>query len=159
MFTDEFIEELISCPKTVTQGLRTGKSRGAFTKKEFRMQSLDGKFQFKGSLNQNSFFQEDFSLVFIYYHKEDGGRYSLLRCNGIHGANKHIPHHNVTHEHTVRAADLNVGIKDEKYVKEVTAYTTFEQAVQYYVKRINIIDDDKQKYFPKPEVTMPTLFD
>jgi hypothetical protein len=158
MFTNELIHELITCPKRVTQGIRTIPSRGGYTKKEFKMESVNGLYQFKGFLNQNASFQEDFSLGLIYYRKEDGGRYCLLRCNGIHGGNKQIPHHNVTHEHTVNPDDLNAGIKDEKIITETDGYTTFEQGIQYYVRKINIVDEDREKYFPRPRILVPDLF-
>lgn len=159
MYTNEFLDTLIACPKTITGGLKSIPIRGGSVKKEFRMTSIDGVFSFKGFLSQNEKFQEDFSCGLVFEPKEEKGRICIIRVNGLHGGNTRIPHHAHCHEHRADADDINNGIKAERLIQEVKDYTTYEQGVLYFVKRINIIQQDRIKHFPPPKIQMPNLFD
>ena len=159
MYTNDFLDELLSCPKTITEGVRSVPNRGGYTKKEFKMKSTDGLYDFKGFINHNDKFPEDFSCGLVYNPKEEKGKFCIIRVNGLHGGNKHIPHHSHCHEHRTDAEDINNGIKAERHIEEVKSYTTCEQGVQYYVKRINIVEPDRSKHFPRPVIPVPTLFD
>ena len=74
----------------------------------------------------------------------------MLRCNGLHGETIKVPHHTFFHIHTVSADDLNYDIKIEKQIKKTEEYSTLEDAIQFYVKHINIVPEDRKKYFPPP---------
>ncbi|MBI5857401.1 MAG: hypothetical protein HZB42_07095 [Sphingobacteriales bacterium] len=159
MYTPELIEELINCQKKITEGVKTSPWGRGYTKKEFKLSSIDDQYLFRGFMNQNDAFQEDYSIGLVYEPKGEKGRVCLLRVNGLHGGTKVIPHHAYCHEHTALAEDLNNGIKREKNIIKVDNYTTMEEAIQHYVKRINIVLQDRRKHFPTPVPPATTLFD
>lgn len=151
MFTKELIEQLISCAKNITEAPKTIKGKTAFSKRTFAMQSVDGKYEFGAYMEQNATFQENFSIGLVYYPKEEKGRICLLRCNGPHGGVKNIPHHSFCHIHTVDPNDANDGIKVERHIIETTEYATYDDAIQYFIKHINITPADRKKHFPTPD--------
>lgn len=128
-------------------------------KKEFRMESIDGIYKFKGFLNQNEKFREDFSLGLVYAPKDVRNKILLIRVNGPHGGTIDNPWHAKPHIHRTDAEGVNNGIIAERHRIFVDDYSTFEQAVQFYVKRINIIQPERSKHFPPPSPIIPTLWD
>lgn len=52
--------------------------------------------------------------------------------------------------HTVKAEDINNGNKVEKHIQKTEEYLTLEDAIQFYIKYINILPADRKKYFPTP---------
>ena len=150
MFTDQLIQELIVCQKKIVEPPRLIKTKGAFSKRIFTLQSIDGKFDFGSYFEQNVSFQENFSIGLVFYPKEEKGRICLFRCNGPHGGVKNIAHHFFCHIHTVDAEDVNNGIKIERHIKETKEYATFQDALQFFVKKINLLSADRQKHFPMP---------
>jgi hypothetical protein len=151
-FTDELIEELIGCPKTIVEPPRMLCPRKSSWKKEFRMESDDGLYSFSGFITQNLHFQENFSIGLVFYPKDEKGRICLLRCNGVHGEHSSIPHHSFCHEHKVDAQDLNNGIKLERHIRKME-YSAISDAVQYFTNRINLAEADRLKYFPPVNTT------
>lgn len=111
---------------------------------------LDGAYNFTGFSSRNKAFQENFSVGLVYDPKEEKGKICLFRCNGLHGETIGAPHHSFFHIHTVRADDINNGIKIEKHIQETREYSTIEDAIQFYIKHINILPADRKKYFPPP---------
>jgi hypothetical protein len=61
-----------------------------------------------------------------------------------------VPHHSFFHIHTTTADDINNGIKVEKHIQKTEEYSTLEDAIQFYVRYINIIPEHRKKYFPPP---------
>lgn len=150
MYTDEFIRELIECSKVIVDAPKEVKEgRSGFLKKIFTLKSVDETYNFSGFINQNSTFAENFSIGLIYSSKEEKGKITLLRCNGPHGMTKEL-HHAVCHIHTVIADDINNGNKIEKSIRQTNEYSTLEDAIQYFVRYINIVATDRQKHFPFP---------
>jgi hypothetical protein len=150
MYTDLLIQELIVCPKTITESPKdSGIGRGSY-KIGFGMVSTDGQHSFSGFISRNTFFQENFSIGLVYIPKEEKGKICLLRCNGLHGEVIGVPHHSFFHIHTTTAEDINNGIKVEKYIQKTEEYSTLEDAIQFYANYINIIPDHRRKYFPPP---------
>lgn len=85
MYTDQLIQDLIVCPKTIIEAPKdSGISRGSY-KTVFGMSSPDGQHIFNGFISRNTFFQENFSIGLVYIPKEEKGKICLLRCNGLHG--------------------------------------------------------------------------
>lgn len=150
MYTDQFIQDLIVCPKTIIEAPKdSGISRGSF-KTVFGMASVDGLHNFTGFISRNTVFQENFSIGLVYDPKEEKGKICLLRCNGLHGETIGVPHHSFFHIHTVTADDINNGIKVEKHIQETKEYSTLEDAIQFYIKYVNIVPADRKKHFPSP---------
>lgn len=85
MYSQVFIDTLMSCPKKITQGWREVKDVRYGVKKVFEMESVDGSYQFSGFYTQNAFFKEDFSIGLVYVSKTEMGKVLLIRCNGLHG--------------------------------------------------------------------------
>ena len=150
MYTDELIQELINCPKIVVDAPKEMKEgRSGFLKKSFTLKSVDSTYSFSGFITKNLTFAENFSIGLTYSSKDDKGRTTLLRCNGPHGMTKEL-HHAACHIHIVTAEDVNNGIKAERNIKQTNGYSTLEDAVQFFVKYINIVPTDRGKCFSPP---------
>lgn len=150
-FTDNFIEELISCSKSVVDAPKEMKEgHSGFVKRTFTLVSSDGQYNFSGFITQNSTFIENFSIGLSYNPKDEKGKLVLLRCNGPHGGIKNIPHHATCHIHTATAERINSGLKPEGQIEITTEYSTIEEALQFFLRRININVPERQKYFPTP---------
>lgn len=149
-FTDELIEELVNCPKKVVVAPKdSGVGRGS-RKIKFLLESVDGQHSFSGFISKNLTFQENYSIGLVYNPKEEKGKIVLLRVNGPHGQNENAPHHDGPHVHLSTAERINAGLKPEGVIETDVPYSTIEDAIQHYIKRINIIPADRQKHFPTP---------
>lgn len=150
IFTDKLIKELVSCPKKVIDAPRDfGFGRGS-NKTKFLLDSVDGLYSFSGFISKNLTFQENYSIGLIYNPKEEKGKIVLLRVNGPHGPNENASHHDGPHIHLPTAARINAGLKPEGLIETNVTYSTVEDAIQYYIKRVNIISADRQRYFSAP---------
>ncbi len=150
LYTEELIDELISCPKKVTNSPKdSGVGRGS-NKVKFALESTDGMYTFSGFISRNLTFQENFSIGLVYEPKDEKGTIVLLRVNGPHGPNENILHHEVPHIHLATAERINAGLKPEGKIETEVPYATLDDAIQYFVKRTNIIVTDRQKHFPPP---------
>jgi hypothetical protein len=150
IYTDTFIEELIKCQKKIVDPPKdSGISRGS-SKTTFTMRSIDNMYEFGVFISRNMYFQENFSIGLTYDPKEEKGKFCLLRCNGLHGETINTPHHSYFHIHNVLAEDINNGIKIERNINKTEEYSTFEDALQYFLKYINLSKPDCNKHFPKP---------
>ena len=150
IFTDELIEELINCPKKVIDAPKdSGVGRGS-RKTKFLLESIDGQHSFSGFISKNLTFQENYSIGLVYNPKEEKGKIVLLRVNGPHGPNENAPHHDGPHVHLSTADRINSGLKPEGVIETDVPYSTIEDAIQHYIKRINIVPADRQKHFPTP---------
>lgn len=159
LYTNELIEELIGCPKKVTNAPKdSGVGRGS-SKVKFTLESVDGQHSFSGFISRNLTFQENFSIGLVYQPKDEKGTTVLLRVNGPHGPNEYIPHHCSPHVHVATAERINAGLKPEGKIEPDVPYSTIEDAIQYFVKRINVIPADRQKHFPPPNNQIDINFD
>jgi hypothetical protein len=150
MYTDQLIQQLITCQKIVTDPPKEKDARSGYIKKVFTLLSVDEQFSFSGFMNQNIMFPENFSVGLVYKPKEERGSITLLRCNGMHGGTIQNPHHAYCHIHTVQADYLNQGARVENHIEITNEYSTFDMAIQYYINRIGIVPGDRQRYFPPP---------
>lgn len=105
-------------------------------------------YSFGAFISRNLTFQENFSIGLTYQPKDEKGTIVLLRVNGPHGPNENIPHHEGPHVHIATAERINAGLKPEGMIETEVPYSTIEDAIQYFAKRINIIAADRQKHFP-----------
>lgn len=159
IFTDELIQELVNCPKKVVDGPKdSGVGRGS-CKTKFLLESLDGNHSFSGFISKNLTFQENYSIGLVYNPKEEKGKIVLVRVNGPHGQNEYAPHHDGPHVHLSTAERINAGLKPEGVIETNVPYSTIEDAIQYYIKRINIRPEDRQKYFPTPSNQIDIKFE
>lgn len=159
IFTDELLEELINCPKKVIEAPKdTGVGRGS-SKTKFLLESIDGKYSYNGFISKNLTFQENYSIGLVYNPREEKGKIVLLRVNGPHGLNENAPHHDGPHVHLATAERINAGLKPEGFIETEVPYSTIEDAIQHYIKRINVIPADRQKFFPPPNNQIGTNFE
>jgi hypothetical protein len=157
--TDTELATLISMPKVIVDAPKNSSSRASHIKKSFTLESVDKQYSFGGFITQNQAFPENFSVGLTYYPKNEKGAYILLRCNGKHGLHENIPHHAECHVHTTDAGSINNGMNTAHIVAVTQDYITLEEAIQYYVNRINLEPEDRRKHFPAPTGTQTGLFD
>ncbi len=149
VYTDEHIEALIACEKKIVSppSMEYKEERGHM-KKNFSMLSTIDNFSFRGFIRYNMMFIDNFSVGLDYEPREEKGTICLIRCNGTHGENKHLPHHKSFHLHRATAETINSGGRAESFVEPTTEDATLEQAIQYFIKKINLTMADRYKYFP-----------
>lgn len=156
-YENEHIENLIYCEKEIIEPpSKEYKKDGGHFKKNFTLRSVNGLYFFRAFIRQNIMFCENFSIGLDYKPKDEKGTICLLRCNGSHGENKQLPHHNNCHIHQATAKTINSGTKSESDVKLTNEYSTFDEAIQYFITVINLKQDDRNRYFP---AKLPELFE
>ncbi|PKQ46289.1 hypothetical protein [Confluentibacter flavum] len=159
IFTDKIISELIACSKKVIDSPKNSVAVRGSDKIKFLLESVDGEHSFSGFISKNQTFQENFSIGLVYNPKEEKGKIVLLRVNGPHGLNENAPHHDGPHVHISTAERINAGLKPEGQIETNVPYATIQDAIQYYIHRINIVPSDIQKYFPPPDNQLNITFE
>ena len=113
-------------------------------------------------MRQNAAFGENFTVGLRYCSDDARGEIILLRCNGAHGlyngqgSQDHA--HFDYHIHNASEAAIDAGERPEKYALKTREFASVEEALQYFVKRINIVAEDAAEYFP-PHRQMPLFTD
>lgn len=151
-YTQEEIDALIKCPKTISNNNPPRKAM-ALEKGHYRngmdLQSLDGKNKFQVYMRKNAKFEENFTIGLDYIPADGSGRITLLRCNGPHGGHintwefesPHFGHH----IHIAKADNINDGLKSDIYAEVTQKYSTYFDALFYFLKYCNI--QGYEKYF------------
>ena len=155
--TDQQIEHLINCPKTITQPpRRTLQLNQGHLRNSFEMQSDDGEHTFSAFIRQNAKFPEGFTIGLKHKDKE-GHETTLLRCNGMHGehSNNSEEHFCDYHIHIAKAENIIAGLLPEKYAEITKEYMNLDDALAYFVVKCNI--QDAYEYFP--HLQQPRLFE
>ncbi|MDR3693467.1 hypothetical protein [Mucilaginibacter sp.] len=150
MYTDEFLKGLIDCPKKIVDHPKEKEGRADFLKKSFGLISINEEYRFNGFITQSLVFDENFSIGLVFNPKDEKGTITLLRCNGRHGGTKEFPHHAEWHIHYADAEMINLGLKPEGRIITTNEYSTLDSAIQFYIQHINLMPEDRQKYFPPP---------
>jgi len=153
VFTEELVLYLISCPKRITDGPKSSSTRLSSSNIKFMLESLDGVYNFSGFISKNTNFQENYSVGLVFKPKDEKANIVLLRVNGPHGLNEFAPHHDGPHVHIASAQRINEGLKPEGNIETNVPYTTVDDAIQYYMKRIGVLEHDRIKHFPIPNVS------
>lgn len=149
-YTDEHIEELITCPKEVTDPppKEMKKERGHW-KKSFELESKDGDHRFLAFIRYNDEFIENFSVGLIYNPRERRGKIHLLRCNGPHGGTREFDHHDKPHIHKAKPEIINQELNSETYIEVTDRYASWQEALQFFIRRVNI--KNAAEHFPPPQ--------
>ena len=151
MLTDELISQLINEEKIITESpKREFKIENQHLRNDFQLISSDGIRGYSVFMRQHISFKENFTIGLV-YHSEEGTSFNLFRCNGNHGQVvidilNPSPHFGY-HTHKITAELLENNINDPKQSELTKEYASFEQALIYFFKYVNIKDADK--YFPK----------
>lgn len=147
-FSDDDIMNLISCKKNVVQPPRKDmKLDRASYRNDMQLESEDGSVRFSVFMRRNQEFMENFSIG-LCYHSREGDTFNLLRFNGPHGLNIGLEPgtHYSYHIHRADAENLNDGCFSERRVNLTAKYASYEEAMNYFIKAVGIVDADK--YFP-----------
>ena len=151
-YEQEYIESLFRCEKEIIElPTKDYKEERGHLKKNFALRSLDGSSLFRAFIRYNVRFPENFSIGLDFNPREEKGTICLLRCNGTHGENKQILHHESFHIHFATAETINSGAKPERNVETTKEYASLEQAIQYFMKFINLKQEDRNTYFPEKQ--------
>ncbi len=146
-YTDSEIADLIACAKRVVdpprRALRT--DRG-FLRNDMALQSEDEKRKFHVFIRINEKFPENFSIGLEYIQSDEPGSIVLLRYNGPHGEHILYPHHVHYHIHEAKADAIAVGMKPERHAEITKEYTSCQEALSAFLRRINM--DEADKHFP-----------
>ncbi len=153
IYDDEYIKVLLDCEKEIVEPpTKDYQEDRGHKKKNFTLKSTNGKYLFRCFIRVNKTFMENFSIGINYKPKEEKGMICLLRCNGSHGENREIKHHQSFHIHKATAETINSGARPESNIEITEEYGSLEQAIEYFINLINLKKEDKQKYFPKREL-------
>jgi len=157
-YTDQFLEQLRTCEKKIIRAPGELKEERGHRKQDFEMLSIDDEHHFIGFIRQNLQFPENFSAGLLYNLRDEKGKIMLYRCNGPHGGNVSIEHHGEFHIHYTTADRIDIGKMSPAHVEITDRYGSFDDAIQFFIKTINLNDRDKKKYFPPP-IGQKNLFD
>ena len=151
VYTDAQLKNLVACEKQIVESpSKDFKNERSSLRKNFTLVSTDGLYSFSCFFRQSTVFPENFSCGLDYNPKDERGSIILLRCNGMHGGTKEQPHHAYNHIHRPSAERINAGVKVEWDIEATYEYASFEQAIQFFVKHVNIVVSDRLKHFPPP---------
>lgn len=103
-------------------------------------------------MRKNDDFPENFSVGLRYSANDGRPEITLLRCNGKHGVftgagDSTHPHWDF-HIHQASEAAQDAGFTAEKYATSTTEFASYEQAVQYFIRAVNLNAQDASKFFP-----------
>lgn len=157
IYSQKEINDLIVCPKMISEPpKREMKLIGADWRNDMKLIASDGTLgEFSVFMRKSEDFPENFSIGLIYHSKDERGEIGLIRCNGPHGdynggksGDEDHPHWDY-HIHTASERALDAGERAEKYAVKTSEYASFEEAVQYFVKTVNLEKGYVNQYFPR----------
>jgi hypothetical protein len=149
VYTQEFLDELITCPKTIAEPPKKSMTSLHGSKRnDMIVESGPGK-RFRVFMRQSEAFEEDFSIG-LRFEPPGGEAIVLMRCNGIHGdvqSSQGATYHAVYHIHKARAENIEQGLRPERGGEPTNEYATFDQALRYFLKATRIEWTDT--HFPR----------
>ena len=144
MLTNSFIIYLIGCEKVIR-----GIPRKEMTldrcnwRNDIKMSSKDDQYEFSVYMRKNDFFEENFSIGLKYHPKDVPESITLLRCNGPHGPHKLFNHHEKFHIHLATEKSIASGAKPERDAQITKEYSSYNEALIYFIKKCNIQGAEK----------------
>ncbi len=162
-YNDNDIKALIGCAKDISEPPKKDmRLVGADWRNEMKLvASNDAAGEFTVFMRQSEDFPENFSIGLVFHPNDGRGEITLLRCNGQHGVynggsgDANHPHWDY-HIHTASEIAQDVGERAEKIAEKTVEYASFDEALQYFVKVVNLNQKDYDKYFFKSK--QPRLF-
>lgn len=147
IYTDEFLNTLITCPKKIVKApSKSMKLEHGYLRTDFDVQSEDGQYNYECFIRVNEKFMENFSIGINFFPADEPGSIPLLRCNGSHGPHKVYDHHNFCHIHRATAETITKGLKPESNIETTEEYTSYQEAIAYFLKLTHI--KEGIQYFP-----------
>jgi hypothetical protein len=153
-FTQADVDQLITCAKEISEApARELKLEGAHWRNDAKLVASDGtKGSFSMFLRRSEDFPENFSIGLTYSPNDGRPSIMLVRCNGKHGVfnNGSDPAHPHWDYHIHRATEraIEAGFAPEKYAEKTNEFASYEEALQYFVKAVNLNAVDASRYFP-----------
>jgi len=153
-FTQADVDQLIGCAKEISEApARELKLDGAHWRNDAKLVASDGtKGSFSMFLRKSEDFPENFSIGLSYSPNDGRSSIMLLRCNGKHGPfnNGSDPDHPHWHYHIHRASEraMEAGSAPEKYAEKTMEFASYEEALQYFLRAVNLNAEDSSKHFP-----------
>lgn len=121
-----------------------------YERNDMELKSAPGEFtnpqNFHVFIRRTLIMPENFSIG-LQWLSPEGKRITLLRCNGLHGKNQHIPHHRVPHIHRLSIEDVKNEIYEPKHTEQTKEYLNLEGAIPFFLQICHILDGDKD--FPQ----------
>lgn len=143
------IDNLINCEKVIIQPPKKHfAEEDGHRSKNMQLESTDGEHRFHVFIRQNTTFIEDFSIGLRYLPLDGSGSFNLLRCNGPHrrandfnsiDTNTIEGHRFNYHIHFAREENMISGRKAESGGDNTEEYSTFDDALAYFIRKCNII--------------------
>jgi hypothetical protein len=160
MLTDDQIKTLIGCDKKIVnadpkKGMKPDGKSDFLQRRNLDVCSLSEQESFTVFLRKNNFLIEQFSIGIIYKTRvKEPGSIMLLRYNGIHGTKDYSidGHYGNFHIHTITETLLNQGIYEPQETKKTSSYTSFDQALNLFLLKLNIINI--KEFFPAPNIQL-----
>lgn len=144
-YSQEEIENLISCPKVITDPpKREMRSERGSRRNNMGLRSKDDALEFTVFMRINEDFHENFSIGLNYSPRDERGTLCLLRYNGPHGdflgGSPALESHFRYHVHRAKAENLAVGLKAERGGEPTATYASYKDALASFLKEINVIN-------------------
>jgi hypothetical protein len=152
-YTQKDIDDLISCSKVFSDPPKKQmRQDGGHLRNDAKLVADNVKGEFLMFMRKNEDFPENFSIGLTYHPADGRGEITLLRCNGKHGEynenfNLDHPHYDY-HIHRATEEAIENGRKAEKYAAKTLEYASFEEAIQYFAKAVNLNITDTNRYLP-----------
>jgi len=70
-----------------------------------------------------------------------------------------LPYHSYYHIHKASAESINNGLKPESNIFRTNEYASLEEAIQFFLREVNISITDRREYFPPPDTQATLNFD
>lgn len=139
--TDEQIRSLLACHKRVENPHAKERTEGKHTRRDYRVESLDGKHRFSLFTRQSTRIASGFSAGLLWKSKT-GEEVILLRCNGSDHAHPNTLERtrlvDQCHVHEATERYIASGKKSEGYAQATTIYRSLGGALHHLVQRANI---------------------
>lgn len=163
MLTDEQIQNLVNCSKTIArkEPARGYREESRHLRCDLELVSIeDSSVVFKVFIRQSREFIENFSIGLLYSSNDPTLRtVTLVRYNGPHGEASRDPdgHYSKPHIHRITASELESGsAQPQERDREVTdRYSTFEQGLAVFFQDTRIVNFED--HFPG--IQQGSLFD
>ncbi len=161
-YTQSDIESLITCRKyIISPPKKEAPLIGAYFRNSMKLISEEWvRCTFEVFMRRSEDFPENFSIG-LACKPEGKPEINVLRCNGKHGHNNgstplHTEDHSHWHFHIHRASAeaLENGQRAEKIATATTEYSSYDEAVEYFIGVINLDAADRAKHFPKAPIKL-----
>lgn len=146
------IETLIIMPKKIIESSSKEFSEEyQHFRRDFKLQAIDGNYKFRMFIRKHKEFQENFSIGLVLLPSTYKG-IPLIRCNGPHDVTEDIlkpsPHYNY-HIHMIKKDDIERDIRKLSFAEITDKYNSYEEALDYFIKRTSIINANEYFNFQK----------